>query len=101
MKKLLFASLFAMMTLGIQAQMKTIQPKYHVGDHAVYQYESTTTLTAESPVTVKISYKEDYTVREQDANGTVIDLVKKDVKVEGADDNIMVQPSLPRPVCLY
>lgn len=91
MKKLLFASLFAMMTLGIQAQMKTIQPKYHVGDHAVYQYESTTTLTAESPVTVKISYKEDYTVREQDANGTVIDLVKKDVKVEGADDNIMVQ----------
>ena len=27
MKKLLFASLFAMMTLGIQAQMKTIQPK--------------------------------------------------------------------------
>lgn len=91
MKKLLFASLFAMMTLGIQAQMKTIQPKYHVGDHAVYQYESTTTLTAESPVTVKISYKEDYTVREQDANGAVIDLVKKDVKVEGADDNIMVQ----------
>ena len=91
MKKLLFASLFAMMALGIQAQMKTIQPKYHVGDHAVYQYESTTTLTAESPVTVKISYKEDYTVREQDANGAVIDLVKKDVKVEGADDNIMVQ----------
>lgn len=91
MKKLFFALSFMMMAIGIQAQMKTIQPKYQVGDHALYRYESTTTITSENPVTVKITYTEDYTVREADANGAIIDLVKKDVKVEGAEDNIMVQ----------
>lgn len=91
MKKLFFALSFMMMAIGIQAQMKTIQPKYQVGDHALYQYESTTTITSENPVTVKITYTEDYTVREADANGAIIDLVKKDVKLEGAEDNIMVQ----------
>jgi hypothetical protein len=91
MKKLFFALSFMMMAIGIQAQMKTIQPKYQVGDHALYRYESTTTITSENPVTVKITYTEDYTVREADANGAIIDLVKKNVKVEGAEDNIMVQ----------
>lgn len=91
MKKLFFALSFMMMAIGIQAQMKTIQPKYQVGDHALYRYESTTTITSENPVTVKITYTEDYTVREADANGAIIDLVKKEVKVEGAEDNIMVQ----------
>jgi hypothetical protein len=91
MKKLFFALSFMMMAIGIQAQMKTIQPKYQVGDHALYRYESTTTITSENPVTVKITYTEDYTVREADANGAIIDLVKKDVKVEGAEENIMVQ----------
>lgn len=91
MKKLFFALSFMMMAIGIQAQMKTIQPKYQVGDHALYRYESTTTITSENPVTVKITYTEDYTVREAEANGAIIDLVKKDVKVEGAEDNIMVQ----------
>ena len=91
MKKLFFTLSFMMMAIGIQAQMKTIQPKYQVGDHALYRYESTTTITSENPVTVKITYTEDYTVREADANGAIIDLVKKDVKVEGAEDNIMVQ----------
>ena len=91
MKKLFFFLSFMMMAIGIQAQMKTIQPKYQVGDHALYQYESTTTITSENPVTVKITYTEDYTVREADANGAIIDLVKKDVKLEGAEDNIMVQ----------
>lgn len=91
MKKLFFALSFMMMAIGIQAQMKTIQPKYQVGDHALYRYESTTTITSENPVTVKITYTEDYTVREADANGAIIDLVKNDVKVEGAEDNIMVQ----------
>ena len=91
MKKLFFTLSFMMMAIGIHAQMKTIQPKYQVGDHALYRYESTTTITSENPVTVKITYTEDYTVREADANGAIIDLVKKDVKVEGAEDNIMVQ----------
>ncbi len=91
MKKLFFSLSFMMMAIGIQAQMKTIQPKYQVGDHGLYRYESTTTITSENPVTVKITYTEDYTVREADANGAIIDLVKKDVKVEGAEDNIMVQ----------
>lgn len=91
MKKVLFVLSLALTAIGANAQMKTIQPKYQVGDHAIYQYESTTTLTMDSPITIKMTCKEDYTVREVDANGTIIDLVKKDMKVEGADDNIMVK----------
>lgn len=52
MKKLFFALSFMMMAIGIQAQMKTIQPKYQVGDHALYRYESTTTITSENPVKI-------------------------------------------------
>lgn len=92
MKKVLFALSFMLMAVGVQAQMKTIQPKYQVGDHAVYQNESTTTLTAmDSPVTIKITGVDDYTVREANADGYTIDVVKKDFKFEGTEGNIMAQ----------
>lgn len=87
----MFALSFAMMALCANAQMKTIQPKYQVGDHAVYQYESTTSMTMDSPVTIKMTCTEDYTVREANADGFVIEVVKKDFKTEGAEGNIMAQ----------
>lgn len=91
MKKVLFALSFVLMGLSANAQMKTIQPKYQAGDHAVYQYESTTSLTMESPITIKMTNEEDYTIREANSDGYVIDVVKKDFKIEGAEGNIMAQ----------